>query len=53
MKNKNKKCMKIAEKDFTNKLKIVTEIFWKKRKTYKENIGKLDIRTCQWKINKN
>ena len=40
MKNKNKKCMKIAEKDFTNKLKIVTEIFWKKAK---------DIQREYWK----
>ena len=51
--NENKKDMKITKEGFNKKREIVTEIFWKKKKTLKKNMEEIDVRTCLKKINKN
>ena len=51
--NENKKNMKITKEGFNKKREIVTEIFWKKKKTLKKNMEEIDVRTCLKKINKN
>ena len=45
--------MEITKEGFNNKCEISTVIFWKKKKTLKENMEEIDIRISLKKINKN